>query len=555
MNTNWYRSISKSDIDNELNRFDEIKKAFDWISMTDKDIIISALDWFSKSFLPKIEEVLDRIWNDKATELTQTLEWLSSKEVKKILVSWNWLRKIQEVKEDIVSRIFKSIDSKDWYKIDSREISVMDSMYYDIINQVSFKNLKNKDRYISWLQKDIQLMYKTNSSYIESWESPFSRWYLWDFEKKKSILHQYIWSSNAMLKKSLWDSLVSWSEKDNIRDFMNLTRQVNIPNTRQKNIWVDVEVLSWLISKFETMNNSLEAKKAEIKEYEELLKNEDLENRGVIENKLAWAKAAIKWMRLVAKTHKEKVRNEKCFYETDLEWNKNYFSYNTLINYIDTFGLEVWLPHVNLDWLSDEIKKYFFPSIDRVLKKHMSVTILEQLRDKQEIIINWLTDYKLNKNDRSEYQAGFIAEKVVELEFRELADLSEYNVKISKPSVWEDMINKVDLFLELEDKKTGIKIQTELQITIKDDLSLKRQQIAKRNKALQNQKEYTDSKLIDFTMKDLWRKLSFWQAHNRPIWSLSDVLDDIEKTTIRDTFKRLVSNLEAKSKKVSEKKD
>ena len=65
------------------------------------------------------------------------------------------------------------------------------------------------------------------------------------------------------------------------------------------------------------------------------------------------------------------------------------------------------------------------------------------------------------------------------------------------------MINKIDLFIELEDKKTGAKIHTELQITIKDDLELKKQQIAKRNKFLQKQEDYTDSKLINFTMKDL----------------------------------------------------
>ncbi|MEA3387160.1 MAG: hypothetical protein U9Q66_01965 [Patescibacteria group bacterium] len=65
------------------------------------------------------------------------------------------------------------------------------------------------------------------------------------------------------------------------------------------------------------------------------------------------------------------------------------------------------------------------------------------------------------------------------------------------------MVNKIDLFLELEDKKTGVKIHTELQITIRDDLELKKQQIAKRNKFLQKQENHTDSKLIDFTMKDL----------------------------------------------------
>lgn len=551
MNNAWYHSITKDEIWISINRYNEIKNAFDWMEKSDKDIIINALNWFDDSYMIKVQEVIDKIWKDRFSDIYKLLDWLSVQKVRKILLTGEWIKKIQDVKQDIVSRIFKTIDSKDGYKIDGREVASMDSIYYDIINQIWTKDLKNKDKYISNLKADIETMYKTNESYIlNSKNSTFTKSYLWDFVKDLSLLQKYIWSSPKMLEKALSDRLVSEEEKSDIRRYNKLTQRTSVPNSRQKTIEIDLDNMSELTERFITMTNALELKKKEIEEYNKQLINPDLVNRQIIEWKLKWAEMAIVWMSKIAKIHKEKVRNEKCFFETDLEWNKNYFSYNSLLNYIDTFWLEVWLPHIDVSDIPEDIRKYFFPSMDRVLKKHMSVTIIEWLRDKQEILMNNLTDYKLDRKDKSDLQAWFIAEKVVELEFRQLADLSEYNIKISKPSVWEDMINKVDLFLELEDKKTGIKVHTELQITIRDDLELKKQQIVKRNKFLQKQEDYTDSKLIDFTMKDLWKKLNFWKSHNRPIWRLSDTLDDIEKTTIRDTFKRLVSWLERKKQKI-----
>lgn len=555
MNNSWYNSITKNEIWTSIDKYTDIKNAFEWMDKTDKDIIINALNGFNDDYMIKIQEVISKIWKDKFEDIFNLIDWLSVQKVRKILLSWEWIKKIQDVKQDIVSRIFKNIDSNNWYKIDGREVADMDSIYYDIINQIWTKDLKNKDRYINWLKADIETMYKTNESYIlDSNNSTFTREYIWDFVAKLNLLQKYIWSSPKMLEKSLSDSLVSYDDKKGIREYIKLTSKNNIPNTRQKTIWIDLDLISDLTSKFNTMTSALDWKKKEVEDYSEQLKKSDLENRSVIEWKLKWAEMAISWMSKIAALHKTKVRNEKCFYETDLEWNKNYFSYNTLLNYIDTFWLEVWLPHIDVNDIPDDIRKYFFPSMDRVLKKHMSVTILEWLRDKQEVLMNNLTDYKLDKKDKSDVQAWFIAEKVVELEFRQLADLSEYNLKITKPSVWEDMVNKIDLFLELEDKKTGVKIHTELQITIRDDLELKKQQIAKRNKFLQKQENHTDSKLIDFTMKDLWKKLNFWKAHNRPIWKLSDTLDDVERTTIRDTFKRLVDNLDRKNRVIAENK-
>lgn len=42
-------------------------------------------------------------------------------------------------------------------------------------------------------------------------------------------------------------------------------------------------------------------------------------------------------------------KNAKCFYEQDQSRNKNYFSLNDLLSYIDTFWWEIWLPIVDVE--------------------------------------------------------------------------------------------------------------------------------------------------------------------------------------------------------------
>lgn len=547
MNNNWFKTITKEDISTYSDISSKISDLLSDLSSEDISTIIKSIDSYWKEYAKHINWILTKIGINKSELFNEIIKWISPEKVKNILLTGEWVRKIQAVKEDVVSKIFRTIWWNGSYKIDSRQVTEMDSIYYDIIDELEDKTLKDRSTYISSLKKDIENMYKWNEWFVlNSSNSSFSAWYLWDFINRLSVLQKYIWSSKRMLDMALSDRLVSEEEKKNIKEYKKLISQKEIPNTRQKDVDIDISLLDDSVKEYKDLKDKIEIKTIEIEQLEIQLKDQNVKDREELEWKLTEAKYIYDSLKLRSKEKKSDVKNMKCFYETDMEGNKNYFSYNTLINYIDTFWLEVWLPKVDLSSLDKDIKAAFFPSMDRVLKKHMHVTIIEWLRDKQELLMNNLPDYKLSSEDESDNKAWFIAEKIIELEFRELAHRSGLNIKIIKPSVWEDMINKVDLFIELEDEKTWVTIQKELQITLKTDLDLKKQQIAKRNKLLQKQWDFTESELIDFTMKDLGKKLNFWKAYNRPIWRLSDTLDDIETTTIRSTFRRLVDDLESK---------
>jgi hypothetical protein len=234
----------------------------------------------------------------------------------------------------------------------------------------------------------------------------------------------------------------------------------------------------------------------------------------------------------------------------DFSWNKNHFSINTLLNYIDTFWVEIWLAKINTKSINKDITKKYFPSINRKIKYHIYKTLLEKQRNNQEVLIYGFRDYELSDWQNNHVKSGFIAEKIVELQFRELANLWNYNISIVKWSIWEDQQNKVDLYIILQDKKTWVTIKDELQITLQTDTLLKEKQVEYRNKILRIQWDYTESQLINFTMKDLWKKIHAWEYFNRPIWKLTDTLDEGEKALIRETFKRLVLDLETKKEKL-----
>lgn len=399
---------------------------------------------------------------------------------------WEWVKKIQEIKEDIISWIYSI------WKIDSRWIKDLEKLYLSALEELEWIEFDGKNDYINSSRKDIEWMFKQQTENFLAER----KWYIWDFDSFILLLNKYIWINKRDLYKSLSDRFVSNKDKSEIKKYLSIMNIDLIEKTRKRDLNFDDDIFK---------SNLLD----------------------------------------------DNYKNIECFYEIDFNWNKNYFSINTLLNYIDTFWFEIWLFELDIESIPNNIKNKYFPSINKKIKVSMYKTIIQELRDKQEILMYWFKDYEITDWSNKEKQSWFIAEKVIELEFRELSKLSDYKISISRWSVWEDQQNKIDLFIILEDQKTGITIKDELQITLKTDLSLKNRQIKKRNKILQEQWEYTESKLINFTLKDLWQKSHVWKYYNRPIWKLSDTLDDIEKSTIREIFKRLVEKLEQKKEKLS----
>ena len=414
--------------------------------------------------------------------------------------SWENLEaveKIQDIKKDIVSRIFNV------WKLNSLWIKKSEELYLLALEELEGIDIPNKDNYISTLKKDIENMSKNQTADFLGEKA----WYIWGFESFKDLLNKYISSNNKHLRNLLYDRLVSDKEKNGIEKYLKVIKSRAPENTRKRNFFFDESLFNKLL------NNNMNSK--------------DIE----------------------------------CFYEEDFSWEKNYFSINTLTNYIDTFWVEIWLAEIDMQSIPDDIRKKYFPSINRKVKSSMYKNILQDLRNKQEILMYGFKDYDKIEKSSEDYEGGwlikwnnisswFIAEKIIELEFRELAKLSEYNISIIRWSVWEDQQDKIDLYIVLEDKKTWIKIQDELQITLREDLSLKKRQIDKRNKILKKNWDLSESQIIEFIMKDLQKQLHVWTYFNRPIWRLWDTLGELEKTTIRDTFKRLVWELEEKKEEI-----
>lgn len=393
-----------------------------------------------------------------------------------------------------IQNIKEEIISKVYWicQFDSKWIKKIEEAYLLALEELEWMEFKNKDKYINSSKKYVEWMFIKQS--IDSLKN--KKGYIWDFEVFINILSKYIWTERNTLIKLLSEELVSDKDKEDIKKYLTIVN-----------------------------NNSIEKN----------WKRELNFDRSIFESSLSIKSS----------------NNIECFYEEDFNWNKNYFSIKTLLNYIDTFWIEIWLFELNIEGIPNDIRKKYFPSLNRKIKVSMYRNIVQDLRDKQEILMYWFKDYELTKWANKEKQSWYIAEKVIELEFRELSELSNYNISIIRWSVWEDQQNKIDLFIVLEDQKTWVTIKDELQITLRTDLSLKKRQIKKRNKVLQTQWDYTESQLINFTLKDLWKKSHVWKYFNRPIWKLSDTLDEVEKTTIRETFKRLVNHLEEKKERLS----
>jgi hypothetical protein len=115
-----------------------------------------------------------------------------------------------------------------------------------------------------------------------------------------------------------------------------------------------------------------------------------------------------------------------------------------------------------------------FRNLQKLIKLSLIRNILSKYRDYQEVLMHHLTDYEKRKNgEMLGNKSGILAEKIVEWSFRNLANTDEkYEIKIKKASIGEDQINKIDLIIQIKDKKTGVNIQKELQLTLNEDKNI-----------------------------------------------------------------------------------
>ncbi len=460
------------------------------------------------------------------------IQAISKKEINDWINSSNTVNsiataKIQATKELIVSKISSAISNK----IDSKDYIEQEKTYIDVIEAIEWINIWNKDELIKSKKQELEATTKRQSP----------DYFLWDILKKYESLRK-----NESINKFRNIPYHLASKQEWFKEythFLNLEKKVSILN------WYNASFekykdypnkYAWL-SKFETIwSASAKDEKNDINYYLDIISNDN-------EKKNTRSKELWFDINVFNNSQEENHKNIRCFYENDFAWNKRYFSINELLNDLETFWIESGIPSINQDSIPSNIRNQFFPSINRRIRHISYSKIISEMRDKQEILLYWFKDYELiswEKNDKKEW---FLAEKIVEWIFRNMANYSWYNIQVKKASIWEDQNNKIDLIISLEDKKTWINIEKQLQLTIKDDTSIKEKQIEKRKIELKNlNREFTDIELIKLTLWDLWKKTKVWQHFNRPIWWIKDLLSGNELELLQVTFDRISSELENK---------
>lgn len=238
--------------------------------------------------------------------------------------------------------------------------------------------------------------------------------------------------------------------------------------------------------------------------------------------------------------------NIQCFFEQDKQWHKHYFSLYELLNDLETFGVESWYPIVDMSEMWAYKSK--FSSAQKRIKLALIKNILAKYRDYQEVLMYNFKDYEKEAFDTNYHnnKPWLLAEKVVEWTFRNFASLDKdpYDIKITKASIGEDQSNKIDIIIEIKDKKSWINIQKEFQLTINHDkqvLSYKKQQIL-RQQALR----WTNLDLLELELNLLDQKVSLWRNLDRPIWWLNDLLSIEDKEFLKATYERIIHDLKAK---------
>ena len=233
--------------------------------------------------------------------------------------------------------------------------------------------------------------------------------------------------------------------------------------------------------------------------------------------------------------------NIQCFFEQDENGNKNYFSINELLNDLETFGIESWYPKLQIEtiWSAKG-----FSNIQKFIKLALLKNILAKYRDYQEVLMYNFIDYEKIENSNWN-KIGLLAEKIVEWTFRNFANIDQrYSVKVRKSSIGEDENHKVDLIIHLKDKKTGLNIEKELQLTIdhhQEVLQHKRLQIDR-----QNWERWSNLDLLELELNLLDQKITLRRNLNRPIWWLNNFLSIEDKEFLKKTYDRIVWELEEK---------
>lgn len=454
-------------------------------------------------------------------------EAINKNEIYLWTINSNAIKKIQDIKESIISKINWVISTK----IDSKEYTNQELSYIEALEEESWISVQDKNELIKTKKQELEAMSKRQTSDYFIWES------LKEYEKQSwsELVKKFKNIPYRQAEKEEWFNSY-WS-------FKKLERKINLKKSYISNFSKFSEAsikYSWLIKAYSIESSMNNDEKNTIGEYFDIIsKNTDIKK----------TRSKELWFDLESFNSSEEKNNKniKCFYETDFAWNKRFFSINELLNDLESFWIECWLPTINPDLIPDDIKNKYFPSINRKIRKSIYTKIVSEMRDKQEVLLYWFKDYELESWEKNDQKEWFLAEKVVEWVFRNMANYSQYNIKVRKASIWEDQQNKIDLIVSLEDKETWVNIEKQLQLTLKEDTSIKEKQIEKRKIELQNSNiKFTDIELVKLTLQDLWKKVKIWQYFNRPIWWIKEMLSWNELELLQWTFDKIASDLEAK---------
>ena len=393
------------------------------------------------------------------------------------------VQKIQNMKENTVDRLIKSFSQENIKFIDPMLIKWIEKEYFELLKNYDW-NINNNFDYTKQ-QKEIEKMFKIHS---------FDDAYLSKFKKHhdNKLLDIHIRTlldrrKDLLKKSSKWPR--DYDELKKINKALSLMNTNNIKNTKSRNVLFDKEL-------FEQSEN-----------------------------------------------YSDKF-NIQCFYEQDKQWNKNYFSVNELLNDLETFWVESWYPKLKLESLWNHDKE--FKVVQKFIKLALVKNILAKYRDYQEVVIYNFKDYeKLEWWEWHKNQEWVLAEQIVERSFRDYANLDDrHEVKIKKASIWEDQAHKVDLILQVKDKKTWINIEKELQLTVnsKDNVLQNKKIQIKRQKEIR----HTDLDLVKLELNWLAQKATVWRNSDRPIWGLNSLLSIEDKEFLKHTYDRIIENLDKK---------
>lgn len=395
---------------------------------------------------------------------------------------WSTVKKIQYMKENSVQRLIQWFSQNEIKFVDPILVKGIEKDYLNLIHQYD-PQINPNFNYDSF-RLEIEKMFKKHDfddKYLKTFDT-ISHSKLLDTPKSKLIQRQ----------KELSQSTYLWiKEKEELwalRELLALMDNNNIQNTKSRTVLFDPK---------------------------EMIDTKD-------------------------------VFTVQCFFEQDKQGNKHYFSLYELLNDLETFGLESGYPVIDITniWAYDKR----FHTAQKFIKLALVKNILAKYRDYQEVIMYNFKDYEKYKNSIDhQNKPWLLAEKVVELSFRNFASQEKdlYDIKITKASIGEDQQNKIDLIVEIKDRKSGINIQKELQLTINNNervLLHKKQQIQR-----QHEIRNANLDLLKLELHLLDQKVILRKNMDRPIWGINSLLSLEDKEFLRKTYDRIITELNAKS--------